>query len=155
MIAHRFARVAILAAALVAATCIAGEIEDSPELRSTAADRYLAVADLRKQLVDGTEAMAQTLPEERRALFKTMMLKHVRLEVLAAASKASLVRNFTTRELNALADFYGSPDGKSALVKLSAYMADIMPILKMELSRAATETINEMQRRSNETQSGT
>jgi len=40
---------------------------------------------------------------------------------IAALSKAmidAMVKNFTTKELKALADFYGSPVGKSAMQNL-------------------------------------
>ena len=54
---------------------------------------------------------------------------------IAALSKAmidAMVKNFTTEELKALADFYGSPVGKSAMQKFGAYMADIMPVVQAE-----------------------
>jgi hypothetical protein len=38
-----------------------------------------------------------------------------------------------------LADFYGSPVGKSAMQKFGAYMADIMPVVQAEIMKAATK----------------
>jgi hypothetical protein len=38
--------------------------------------------------------------------------------------------------LKALADFYGSPVGKSAMQKFGAYMADIMPTMEAEIMKA-------------------
>jgi hypothetical protein len=35
-----------------------------------------------------------------------------------------------------LADFYGSPVGKSAMQKFGAYMADIMPTMEAEIMKA-------------------
>jgi hypothetical protein len=35
-----------------------------------------------------------------------------------------------------LADFYGSPVGKSAMQKFGAYMADLMPVLQAEIIKA-------------------
>ena len=46
---------------------------------------------------------------------------------------------FTTDELKALADFYGSPVGKSAMKKFGAYMADIMPVVQAEIMKAAAK----------------
>lgn len=43
---------------------------------------------------------------------------------------------FTTEELKALADFYGSPVGKSAMQKFGAYMADLMPTMEAEITKA-------------------
>jgi len=47
-----------------------------------------------------------------------------------------MVKHFTTRELSAMADFYGSPEGKSALEKFGPYMGDIMPMLQAEMQHA-------------------
>jgi hypothetical protein len=47
-----------------------------------------------------------------------------------------MVRHFTVRELNALTDFYGSPEGRSAMKKFGAYMADVMPAIQQEMARA-------------------
>ncbi len=58
---------------------------------------------------------------------------------IAALTKAmidSMVKHFTTEELKALADFYGSPVGKSAMQKFGAYMADIMPAIEAEIMKA-------------------
>ena len=49
----------------------------------------------------------------------------------------AMVKNFTTEELKALADFYGSPVGKSAMQKFGAYMADIMSLVQAEIIKAA------------------
>ena len=42
-------------------------------------------------------------------------------------------------ELNALADFYGSSVGASAMKKFGAYMADVAPALQLELRRGMQE----------------
>jgi hypothetical protein len=47
-----------------------------------------------------------------------------------------MVKIFTAQELNALADFYGSPVGKSAMGKFGIYMAEVMPALQQELIQA-------------------
>ena len=51
-----------------------------------------------------------------------------------------MVKHFTTEELKALADFYGSPVGKSAMQKFGAYMADIMPVMQAEIMKAQAKT---------------
>ena len=51
----------------------------------------------------------------------------------------AMVKNFTTEELKALADFYGSPVGKSAMQKFGAYMADIMPVMQAEIMKASAK----------------
>jgi len=109
---------------------------DSAETRHLAAERYLQVADIGKLLGDVTDQMARTIPEDKRDQFKVLMKKHVRVDVLRDAMMASMVKNFTTRELNALANFYGSPEGRSAMAKIGSYMADLMPAIQAEMRHA-------------------
>jgi hypothetical protein len=40
----------------------------------------------------------------------------------------AMVKDFTTDELKALADFYSSPVGKSAMQKFGTYTADIIAV---------------------------
>lgn len=115
---------------------LAGLVRDTPENRQAAAERYLAVAPFGRLMKDAIEKSALTLPVERRSSFRELMTRHVRLDVLERAAKASMVRHFTVQELNALADFYGSPEGRSAMRKFGDYMADIMPAVQQEMARA-------------------
>jgi hypothetical protein len=113
---------------------------DSAQTRHLAAERYLQVADLPKLMADMTEQMAHTMPDDQREQFKLLMNKHVRIDVLRDAMVASMVKIFTTRELNALANFYGSPEGRTALAKYGSYMADMLPPIQAEMRRAMQES---------------
>jgi hypothetical protein len=48
-----------------------------------------------------------------------------------------MAKHFTADELRALADFYGSPVGKSATQKFGTYMADVMPAIQTEFTATA------------------
>jgi hypothetical protein len=48
----------------------------------------------------------------------------------------AMIKHFTTDELKALADFYGSPVGKSVMQKFGAYMAELMPTMQAEIVKA-------------------
>jgi hypothetical protein len=50
-----------------------------------------------------------------------------------------MVRIFTTDELKVLADFYGSPGGKSTMQKFGTYMADILPVMQAEIIEASAK----------------
>jgi hypothetical protein len=47
----------------------------------------------------------------------------------------AMIKHFTTEELKALADFYGSPVGKRRC-KFGAYIADLMPTMHAEIMKA-------------------
>ena len=51
-------------------------------------------------------------------------------------STAAMLKTYSTEEINALADFYSSPYGASAMAKFGAYMSEIMPPTTIEIQRA-------------------
>jgi hypothetical protein len=109
---------------------------DSEEARLAAARRYLDVAQMSKILEDTQGEMAKTLPPDQREKFLTLMRRSVHPEVLEKAAMDSMVKIFTADEMNALADFFSSPTGKSAMGKFGLYMADLMPVIQQEIFRA-------------------
>jgi hypothetical protein len=46
-----------------------------------------------------------------------------------------IIKHFTAEEIKTMADFYGSPAGKSAMSKFGDYMADLMAIVQSEKLR--------------------
>lgn len=109
---------------------------DSEEERVVAAKRYLEVAQMSKMVDDTVTELAKGFPAEQRDRFVAFMHDAVRPEVLERAAMASMVKVFTAQEINALADFFGSPVGKSAMSKFGLYMADVMPVIQQEMFRA-------------------
>ena len=121
----------------ITSPCVfAGDIPETPGNRQAAAERYLDVAPMDSMMRDMIEKTAENLPEGQRKSFVEIMTNYVRLNVLERSVVSSMVRHFTVRELNALADFYGSPEGRSAMKKFGAYTADIMPVIQQEMARA-------------------
>ncbi len=112
---------------------------DTPATRHAAAQRYAQIADVGKLMRDAVDSITLKMPEASRDTFRALMTKHVRTSVIQAAVLTSMEKNFTTRELNALAAFYGSEVGRSAMAKFGTYMADVMPIIQAELMRAISE----------------
>src|SRR6266567_1404667 len=112
---------------------------DTPETRRKEAERYLQVSPPKALFEDMADKMAANLPADQREQFKKVMTTDVDIAALSKAMIDSMVKNFTTEELKALADFYGSPVGKSAMQKFGAYMADIMPVMQAEIIKASAK----------------
>lgn len=112
---------------------------DTPETRRKEAERYLQVSPPKALFEDMADKMAANLPADQREQFKKLMTTQVDIAALSKAMVDAMVKNFTTEELKALADFYGSPVGKSAMQKFGAYMADIMPVVQAEIMKAAAK----------------
>jgi hypothetical protein len=100
---------------------------DTPESRRHEAERYLQAVPPKALFEDMAEKMSANMPPDQRAQFVPAITK---------AMTDAMVRHFTSEELKALADFYGSPVGKSAMQKFGAYMSDLMPTIQAEMMKA-------------------
>jgi hypothetical protein len=109
---------------------------DTPETRRQEAERYLKAMPPRAMFDDIADKMAANLPRDQRDQFKRMMTADLDMAALTKAMTDAMVKHFTTEEIKALADFYGSPVGKSAMQKFGAYMAELMPAIETELLKA-------------------
>ena len=120
-------------------------LDDTPENRRQQADRYLKATPLSDMFNDMAEQGARNLPPAQQSEFKALLTKHLDLESLTQSVNEIIIKHFTADELKALADFYGSPVGKSAMKKFGAYMADAMPIIQAEIIKAQAKANREMQ----------
>ncbi len=112
---------------------------DTPETRRKEAERYLQVSPPKALFEDMADKMTMNLPPDQRQQVKRMMTAELDIGALTKAMTDAMVKHFTTEELKALADFYGSPIGKSAMQKFGAYMADVMPALQAEVMKAQSK----------------
>src|SRR5437667_10516402 len=121
---------------------------DTPETRRREAERYLKVIPPKALFEDMADKMAANLPPDQREQFKRMMTADLDIAALSKAMTDAMVKHFTTDELKALADFYGSPVGKSAMQKFGAYMADLMPALEAAIIKASAKLTQSMPKQS-------
>lgn len=109
---------------------------DTPENRRKEAERYLRATPPKDLFADVADKMAVNVPPEQREKFKASLTSSLDVDALTKAMSDAMVKHFTTEELKALADFYGSPVGKSAMKKFGSYMAEVMPALQAEIMKA-------------------
>ena len=102
-----------------------------------AAERYVAVVDFEKMMNDSILTIAQTYPANQRENVIAKMRRAIDVQWLRNLMINSMVQILTVEELNALADFYGSPVGRSIVRKTPAYFAAFMPAMQQRLKDAA------------------
>jgi uncharacterized protein len=119
-------------------------LDDTPENRVKMAEEYLRGVPIQEMMADMTEKVALSLPASDRELFKSLMTKYIDINVLNEATKRALTKYFTADELQAMSDFYGSPQGKSILKKMGSYMAELMPGIQTQMAKAAQAAFQEM-----------
>ncbi len=117
----------VLLLSLGSSYVLASDIPDTPGNRQAAAERYLVVAPMDSMMKDTIEKNSDNLPVEQRKAYVNFMTKYIRINVLERAAMSSMVRHFTVRELNALADFYGSPEGRAVSQHTRAFLYAIQP----------------------------
>jgi hypothetical protein len=115
---------------------VAWALDDTPANRGKQAERYLVAMPVKEMMSDMAAQVSKNLPAEQQPAFKDLLTKHLDVVALEKAMRKSLVKHFTADELRALADFYSSPVGKSAMKKFGAYMADVMPAVQVEMMKA-------------------
>ena len=114
----------------------AGSMADTPENRRREAERYLNATPPKEMFADMAEKGAVNVPPADRQKFKETLTSSLDIDALTKAILEAMVKHFTAEELKALADFYGSPVGKSAMSKFGVYMAELMPIIQGEMMKA-------------------
>jgi len=92
-----------------------------------------------KMMEDTYVQLAKQVPQDKQAQFIADMRKVVKAERVEQIAKGAMLRTFTLAELNALADFYSSEHGASAMAKFGAYMGEVMPPLMQEIQRAVQD----------------
>ena len=107
--------------------------------RQAAADRYFSVVPVSRVLEDAYAEIAKQLPPDQRPGFIAHIRSVVRVDRLERISRDAMIRTFTAGEMNALADFYGSAQGASAMRKFGPYMEKAMPLLRREVEKAMLE----------------
>ena len=129
-----------VSAAIAFAACpCAVSAQDSSADRQAAAAKYMSVVPVSKMLEDSFTELAKQLPPDKRAGFITKMMQTVRADALERIMLESMIKTFTADELNALAAFYGSKPGMSAMQKFGTYTGQIMPAIQAEIQRAVQQ----------------
>ena len=136
-------RIAVVLLALTGSAFASDVLSDTPENRAKVVDEYLRAIPVKDLLDDMTEKLAATVPENNREAFKSMLTKHFDLDALVAAEKQSLAKIFTVGELRAMIAYQSTPEGKSSMKKMGAYIADLMPTIRAELEKALQATAQE------------
>jgi hypothetical protein len=139
-----FRQLLIVAMAFCLWAVPAHALDDTQANRAAQADYYLNAVPPRALLDDMTEKISATLPLEQRPVFKALMGKNLDVNAVANLMRTAMIKNFSADELKALANFYGSPVGKSAMAKMGNYMADAMAPLMAELAKAKALTQEQM-----------
>ena len=127
--------VGALALALILPTILASAQGD----RQAAAEAYARIVDYPLLIEKATTRRAAELPVSEREAFIEFIIEEVDFEMTRFYATISMVDLFEASELQALASFAATPEGRSALAKLPALGAILNPIVERQIEDAARD----------------
>jgi hypothetical protein len=104
--------------------------------RRAAAETYARVVDYRLLVEKAASRRAAELPAAEREAFVAFVTKAVDFEMTRFYATSAMVELFEASELDALASFAATPEGRSALAKLPALGAVLNPIVERQIADA-------------------
>ena len=125
-------------------TAVTEALPDTEENRMVAAERYLKAQPMEPMMRETAEKMAAQMPPDARQMFKDAMMNELDIPKVEELTKKAMAKNFTLSEINAMADFYGSPEGTSVMKKFPQYMADLMPTVQQETMAAMQKAMTKV-----------
>jgi hypothetical protein len=107
--------------------------------RRSAAEAYARVVDYRLLIEKAATRKAAQLPASQREAFIKFVTRKVDSEMTRFYAISAMVDLFEASELQALASFAATPEGRSALAKLPALGAILAPIVERQIEDAARD----------------
>ena len=107
--------------------------------RRAAAESYARVVDYRLIIEKAASERAKDLPASDRTAFVDFVTREVDAEMTRFYATSAMVDLFEMEELQALASFAATPEGRSALAKLPALGAILNPIVQRQITDAADD----------------
>ena len=107
--------------------------------RRAAAEAYAQVIDYRLIIEKAVTERARDLPVSERDAFVDFVAREVDADMTRFYATSAMVDLFEMEELEALASFAATPEGRSALAKLPALGAILNPIIQRQITDAADE----------------
>ena len=112
------------------------QLLDTAANRSRETVRYLQIIPASEIIGDVTQNIAQTLPLEQQKDFITNMRSEINLNTVHENISKAMVKHMNATEIGALADFYSTPVGKSAMKKMGLCMSEVTPLVQKEIQSA-------------------
>lgn len=104
--------------------------------RRAAAEAYARVVDYSLLIEKAAARRAAELPPAEREAFVAYVTRKVDFDMTRYYAISAMVELFEAAELNALAAFAATPEGRSALAKLPALGAILNPIVDRQIADA-------------------
>ena len=126
----------LFAGALTLVLMLPGLQASAQSDRRAAAEAYARIVDYALLVQKAATRRAAALPASEREAFVAFVTKEVDFDMTRFYAISAMVDLFEADELQALASFAATPEGRSALAKLPALGAILSPIVERQINDA-------------------
>lgn len=98
-----------------------------------------------KMMRDVVEKTTARMPGEKKEMTQAL-LNEIRYDTLRTAMIDAMTATFTVEEIEALTQFYSTPEGRSVMKKMSTYMAEVQPVMMKEVRRSMKQVMQARQK---------
>jgi hypothetical protein len=130
-------RFAFVGCAVVGALMVLALPADAQSGRRTAAEAYAGIIDYGLLIEKAAIERAEALPWGEREAFVAFVTGRVDPEMTRFYAIGEMVELFDAAELDALAAFGATPEGRAALAKLPALGTSLGPLIQRQIDDAA------------------
>ncbi|MCB1538079.1 MAG: DUF2059 domain-containing protein [Rhodospirillales bacterium] len=100
--------------------------------RLALAKKYIADVPVEAEVRAAIEQMSNMVAPDQRALYSSLA-GGIDYAKLREAAELAVAQIFTDKEIQAMIDFYGSPEGKSIQTKMPQYESKMQPVMEQVL----------------------
>lgn len=106
------------------------ESDDVEAAKFALAKKIIAINPVEDDLNRTINQIAERVPANRRALFKSIMDRSIKIDRLNTAAQLAFTEVFTLAELEAMYAFYSSPEGQAVQNKMPQFNERINPVIE-------------------------
>lgn len=139
---------AVFCVALTGALVAPSHAQDDRQARIQAATAYEKTMPV-ENMINETLGALKTNPQLRAILSEQdfeVMRSSYNIPELRQKLIEAMVKNFTVEEINAMAAFYATPEGRSIMKKIPQYMSDFMPYVQQQSMKIVQEIVANKQK---------
>ncbi len=114
--------------------------EDDYDERLELSRKMHEIWPIRVKIESALERLSQQIEAPQRLRFKAAMRQAIKFDALEEASVEAMSEIFTSKELEAMIDFYGSKEGRSVSHKTADYERAMEPLLVKMIDKAILDT---------------
>ncbi len=119
-----------------AETTVSQDAASTDEQRVALATRMHEIWPVSARVEEAIAVVSEEVPSGEREAFRARMRKAIDRGELERESVKAMAQVFTEGELQAMVNFYGSPEGRSVSAKTEDYMALLQPVMIKMLDSA-------------------